>query len=128
MEPPKLFRETPLFLPRLLPLPTSSRTPVTKISPSPSYRFFSRPTANSPHGFPPSSQAQPALPGPGLHLLRRQLPRWFPYPAGRYPPTIAEHPGRRLLLPLRTIPHPGRLRHDVRLAEIPLPLVGHFLR
>jgi len=122
----KTFRTTPgegrdqrrtQFQNRVIELPNASR-----------YRFFSKSWRKMAHAnfsqgntlAPPALRSAPRL---GSLLPRRRVSssRRHAFPA-------APRPHGRLLLPLRGIQSPRRLRENVRVQKICLPLVGHQLR
>jgi hypothetical protein len=112
--------------PQLTPQP-SSRTLVTKFSNSRRYRFFSTYSSESLHAR--AHQEIPLAPPPCL-----AIPRTCPYP-----PAVLLHALRRhfrhaakcssceVLLPLLGITHARRLRKNVRVEALCLPLVGKNL-
>lgn len=124
---------TPKRLARLLRcaetiIELSSRTRVTELSIAPRYRFFSETGRKMAHAsfsqwntFAP--QAFNSFARLGHLLLRRRASS-----SRRHALPATERSVWRLLLPLCRIQSARRLREDVRIQEIRVPLVGHHLR
>jgi hypothetical protein len=128
MERPKTDSGRAAFFAASKPLRRlSSRTLVTKIAPSLSYRFFCPMATESRHGLSLPGQPQSAHFRFGICVRGLSFLRRLAHSTRKHSRTIAPNFGGRLLLPLCAVPLACRLRHDVRFAEIPLALVGHFL-
>src|SRR6266568_1910021 len=106
----------------------SSRTRVTELPSTPRYRFFPKARRKMAHAnFSQWNTVAPQVFGTASRF-RPLLPRLHASASCRhtFPATARHH--WRLLLPLRGIQSPRRLRENVRVEEICVPLVGHQLR
>ena len=106
----------------------SSRTTVTKFSAVRRYRFFSRAAresgnARASHTLRFAEDAAVEIAAAGERAFGGVLGL-----VGGHAGPAAIDAGRRLLLPLFASEEPGKLREDVRTAEIRVALVGDVLR
>jgi hypothetical protein len=119
----------PVPIPSLIDyLQPSSRTLVTKISNFRRYRFFSSYSSESLHAR--AHQEIPLPPPPCLAIPQpwHHLPAVFLHPLRRYFRHAAKCSSREVLLPLLGISRARRLRKNVRVEALCLPLVGKNLR
>jgi hypothetical protein len=109
-------------------LGASSRTTVTKFSAMRRYRFFSQAATES--GNAPASLTLRFAEGGALAIVgvRDCAPGSVLGPLGGHAGPTAIGASRRLLLSLFKGEEPGKLREDVRAAEIRVALVGDVLR
>ncbi len=106
----------------------SSRTRVTGLPITPRYRFFSRTCIKMAHAnFSHWNTLAPQVSTPLSHFSTL-LPRLCVSSFCRHAFSPPPRPCGRLLLSLRRIQSSRRLRENVRVQKIRLPLVGHQLR